>query len=178
MSHGDIELEEVKAQMSRIPESSISYNVDVSQYNSTISLPGGFKEEIDESDEFTNYSHDPNHFIVTAVKGYQRSSLFWCLAVGLCAMRCANPFTVTLAFMSLIFRVVQLSAIYTQNINVAQGAYLLATFTLGLMFLAEMFKEQADIIHETHPTRDQMMDMEADIYTPNYRPDRRGGKLI
>ena len=60
----------------------------------------------------------------------------------------------------------------------AQGAYLLATFTLGLMFLAEMFKEQADIIHETHPTRDQMQDMEADIYTPNYRPDRRGDKLI
>ena len=57
--------------MSRIPDSSISYNVDVSQYNSTQSLPSGqFKEEVDETDEFTNYSRDPNHFIATAVKSY------------------------------------------------------------------------------------------------------------
>ena len=99
--------------------------------------------------------HDPNHFIVTAVKGYQRSSIFWCLAVSLCAMRAAHPFTVTLAYLSLFFRIIQLSAIYTQNINVAKGAYLFATITLVFLFMAEMVKEEADIIHETHPTNDQ-----------------------
>lgn len=164
---GDIELEEVQHQPDR------QYNINPNDLN-----VGAYQDQkqIDESDEFSNYSFDPNHFIVTAVKSYQRTSIWWCMAIALCSMRAANRTTVAFAYISLICRVIQLGSIYTQNKNIAYCAYIFATFFLCLMFMAEMVKEEADIIHESVPTPEQMEEYSEDLMHTNYRPptDREG----
>ena len=70
-------------------------------------------KDFDETEEFVNHTFDENHFITTAVRSYMRSSIFWCIAVCICAMRAASPPSVFLAYLSLILRVVQLGALYT-----------------------------------------------------------------
>jgi hypothetical protein len=55
----------------------------------------------EEMNEFYN-----THFLVLAVKNYQKSSVWWCLAIALCAMRAANGFTIALAYLSLLCRVI------------------------------------------------------------------------
>ena len=59
------------------------------------------EEEGEEMGEFFN-----THFLVLAVKNYQKSSLWWCFVISLCAMRAATGFTVFLAYMSLLCRIV------------------------------------------------------------------------
>jgi len=44
------------------------------------------------------------------------------------------------------------------------------------MFLVEMVKERADIIHETHLTPPQEHEMKQDYFTPNYSTSK-GFKL-
>ena len=68
--------------------------------------PSGDAKPIDESEDFLNQSFDDNHFIITAVSSYMRSSVFWCVAVGLCAMRAASSQAVFVAYFSLVFRII------------------------------------------------------------------------
>jgi hypothetical protein len=67
-------------------------------------------------------------------------------------MRAANPLTVSLCYISLICRCIQLATIYTQSEGIAKCCYVVSTICILLMFMAEMVKEEADIIHETTPT--------------------------
>ena len=108
----------------------------------------------EEVNEFYN-----THFLVLAVKNYQKSSLWWCFAVSLCAMRAATGFTVFLTYMSLLCRVVQVCGIFTQNEKMSKSAYAIATVLLVIIFFQEMVKENADIIHDTAPTPETITDI-------------------
>ena len=68
--------------------------------------PSSAAKPIDESEDFINQSFDENHFIITAVRSYMRSSVFWCVAVALCAMRAASSYAVFIAYFSLVFRII------------------------------------------------------------------------
>ena len=117
-------------------------------------LPPAEVKDIDESEDFLNQRFDKNHFITTAVKGYMRTSLFWCVAVALCAMRAASPEAVFVAYFSLLFRIIQLVALYTQNKKIAKCAYVVSTLSICILFMAAISKDEADIIHESVPTKD------------------------
>ena len=62
------------------------------------------KEQMDANEEMNEFYN--THFLVLAVKNYQKSSLWWCLAIAFCAMRAATGFTVFLAYMSLLSRII------------------------------------------------------------------------
>lgn len=99
------------------------------------------------------------HFLVLAVKNYQKSSLWWCFVISLCAMRAATGFTVFLAYMSLLCRIVQIVAVVIQSENLSKASYAIATLLLVIIFFTEMVKENADIIHESVPTPETITDI-------------------
>ena len=115
------------------------------------------QSQLDAQEEMNEFYN--THFLVLAVKNYQKSTIWWCLAISLCAMRAATGFTVFLAYMSLICRILQVVGIVLQNDKVSRGAYAVATFLLVMIFFVEMVKESADIIHESVPTPDTITDI-------------------
>mmetsp|Transcript_7057 Transcript_7057/g.11881 ORF Transcript_7057/g.11881 Transcript_7057/m.11881 type:complete len:216 (-) Transcript_7057:22-669(-) len=116
--------------------------------------------------EVINEFHNTS-FIELTVLNYQRSTLWIFLVCTFCALRGANGFTVTLAYLSLLCRVVQAVSIVVQNEKLCQGAYSLATLFTLILFFACFAKESADIVHEVRPTEEQMTYEMLDI---NYKP--------
>jgi hypothetical protein len=74
-------------------------------------------------------------------------------------MRAATGFTVFLAYMSLICRVIQIVGIILQNEKISKAAYAISTLFLVIIFFTEMVKESADIIHESVPTPETITDI-------------------
>jgi len=106
-----------------------------------------------------------------------RSSLFWCLAICLCSMRAASAQAVFVVYVSLLFRIIQLGALYTQSEKTAKCAYVISTICICVLFMADLVKEEADIIHESVPTPDQMDEITDEIFEANYEmPSGRGGR--
>ena len=58
-------------------------------------------------------------------------------------MRAAGPESVFLAYVSLIFRVVQLGALYTQSEKTAKCAYIASTLCICILFVAIIAKDEA-----------------------------------
>ena len=130
-----------------------------------------------KDEEETNEFYNTN-FLVLAVKNYQKSSIWWCLVVALCAMRAATPFTVFLAYMSLVCRIIQVVGIVLQKEKLSKAAYAIATFILVIMFFTEMVKESADIIHEAAPLPETIENIQKDVFSHNYRAPKSGGRLL
>ena len=97
--------------------------------------------------------------MILSVRRYQRASLWFSIAIALCALRGANRFSVILAFLSVIFRIIQVCGIVTQKEGLAKFAYGVATFFIVLLFFIDFANESADQVHERMPTKAQMKDM-------------------
>jgi hypothetical protein len=177
----EIQMEEIKAPTNEpdIPDQPAvdnrnptrTLNVDPSLTSNV----GQVKSENAEGEEMNEFFN--THFLVLAVKNYQKSSLWWCFVISLCAMRAATGFTVFLAYMSLICRIIQIVGIVLQSEKVSKASYLIATLLLVMIFFTEMVKESADIIHESVPTPETITDIQREVFAPNYRAPRNG-KLL
>ena len=62
------------------------------------------KKVADTSNPLKEFYH--TSFLVLTVKNYQKSTIWFSLLLGLLSMRGANPFTVWLAYISLVLRVI------------------------------------------------------------------------
>lgn len=93
-----------------------------------------------------------NHFLTTISKNYQKSTLWFTVLIGLCAMRAANGFTVALSYFCLFLRVGQVAALVMKSEKAGWALYASVTFLMVLMFFSEMVSEGADIVHEAEPT--------------------------
>ncbi len=63
------------------------------------------------------------------------------IAVAFCAMRSATAFIVTIAYLQVVCRVVQVIGTYLKKRNVARGGYGAATLLTVVMFFGAMIDE-------------------------------------
>ena len=114
-------------------------------YTKKVEESSGADDELEE--------HFNLNIVPLAVKNYQKSTLWFCFIISLLAMRGASSFSVVLAYFTVIARIAQLISItIVQSEKAAQICYGLATLFIILMWFHEFATENADIIHEAHPT--------------------------
>ena len=82
-------------------------------------------------------------------------------------MRGASTFAVVLAYFTVIARITQLISILMHSEKGAQLSYGLATVFILLMWFHEFATENADIVHEAHPTQQVIENMREAMF-PNY----------
>ena len=80
-------------------------------------------------------------FILLASKYYQKSSIWFMLISAFCAFRAASAFTVSLAYIHVGLRILQLVALMLKKRLVSKIAYGIATLVIVLMFFACMIDE-------------------------------------
>jgi hypothetical protein len=72
---------------------------------------------------------------------YPMSSVWYMIAIAFCAMRAATSFTVALAYLSIIFRVVQVVGFFQQKMILAYVGYGVSAFFILLMIFASIVNE-------------------------------------
>jgi hypothetical protein len=74
---------------------------------------------------------------------YPMSSIWYMVVIAFCAMRAATGFMVALAYLSLIFRVIQVvSFSVSKNMMIAYVSYGISSFFIVIMFFAAMVNEK------------------------------------
>lgn len=83
-----------------------------------------------------------------------RTSLWFAIAVGFCALRAAKDFVVAIAFIQVIGRIVQLVGVILRKRLIAQVGYGISTVLIFIMFMFAMADEGAKstIGSDIHPT--------------------------
>ena len=107
--------------------------------------------------------------MILVVRNYQKSTIWFNFIIAMLVMRGANKLSVLLAFISVGLRVLQSVSVVIQNQNIAICAYIFSTVIIILMWFDEFSNENADIIHEAHPTTETINEMK-EIMFPNYKP--------
>ena len=90
----------------------------------------------EDSEDLNEFNSAP--FFLLASKYFQRSSIWFLLVTGLCALRCASIFTVVLAYIHVLCRVFQTVALMFKKRPFAKAAYGLSTLIIFMMFFAAM----------------------------------------
>ena len=82
-------------------------------------------------------------------------------------MRGSNGFSVFLAYVCLIVRIIQAVAVVLQKESMAISAYTAATVFTILMWFVQFGTDNADIVHDAHPKLSVMDGMRKKM-VPNY----------
>ena len=81
-----------------------------------------------------------------------RSSLWFAVAVGFCALRAAKDFVVAIAFIQVVARVVQLVGVILRKRRIAQIGYGVSAAIITIMFMFAMADEGAKSTIDSTPT--------------------------
>ena len=110
---------------------------DVQLENQDKAARAAIEGQADEDDEdIVEFEQWP--FILMVSKNFQRSQIWFMLVASLCAFRAASAFTVTIAYLQVGFRLLQLIALKLKKRKLAYIAYGLSTLFIGMMFFAAM----------------------------------------
>jgi len=74
-------------------------------------------------------------------KNFQKSTYWFVIALAFCAMRAANTFTITLAYISVLLRIVQIVGLVLKKRMVCRVCYGANTFITVMLFFAAMVDE-------------------------------------
>lgn len=122
------------------------------------------KEELEE--------FETSYFVSYAVKYAWKTQLWSFVIVAFCALRAANSFTLWMAYLTLIFRAVQMASVIVKRKIVAEASFLAIVFFTSMMFFAEFASESADIVHEVIPV-EGYDPTSLEYIRQNYNPCRR-----
>ena len=93
-------------------------------------------DSTDESDDLVEFNSAP--FLLLASKYYQKSSIWFMLVSAFCAFRSASAFTVSVAYIQVFSRLIQVIALMLKKRPLAKVSYGLATVAIIMMFFADM----------------------------------------
>ena len=82
---------------------------------------------------------EDQHWLTICVNTYHKSSIWFAVAIALCALKGASGFAVFLAYAQVVFRAIQLVAMIFQKRSVARFAYGAASAAIfGLFWTAAL----------------------------------------
>ena len=97
------------------------------------------KKQDEEKKEGATTAEETEHWLTMSVNTYHKSTIWFVVAVALCALKGASRFAVVLAYTQVFFRALQLVAMIFQRRRVARFAYGLATIaTVGMYATAAL----------------------------------------
>ena len=97
------------------------------------------KKQDEEKKEGATTEEETEHWLTMSVNTYHKSTIWFVVAVALCALKGASRFAVVLAYTQVFFRALQLVAMIFQRRRVARFAYGLATIaTVGMYATAAL----------------------------------------
>jgi hypothetical protein len=91
---------------------------------------------VDADEDLTEFESAP--YMHMASKYYQRSTVWFMLIAAFCSFRAAGAFTVSIAYINVFFRVIQLVGVIFKKRMVAKAGYGLCTITIIMLFFACM----------------------------------------
>ena len=88
------------------------------------------------------------HWVSQAVSNYHKSTIWFVVAIALCALKAATSFTVFLAYFQVFFRAIQLLALGFGKRRIARLAYGIATGAIFLMLLSAALNDMVSNVIE------------------------------
>jgi hypothetical protein len=92
-------------------------------------------EEVEVEPE-NEFEHIP--FLALLPKYHMKTSTWFVTALAMCSFRSAIPLTIAVAYLAIVFRVVQLIGFFLRKRMVSRIAYVLATLCIVILFFADM----------------------------------------
>ena len=95
---------------------------------------------IDE-DEDTSFEMP---FLMMIPKHYMKSTIWFMVALSICAVRTPNDLTIAVAYIQVLFRLIQMIGAILHKRRVSQIGYILATICIVILFFAAMIHGESD----------------------------------
>ena len=130
--------QQVDADGNPIDAGDIDLQIDGQTQKQEAQKPASLDDQLEDS-ELVEFESAP--FLLLASKYFQKSAVWFVLISAFCAFRAASAFTVSLAYIHVGIRVVQLAALMLKKRVIAKVAYGVSTIIIVMMFFAAMIDE-------------------------------------
>jgi len=81
------------------------------------------------------------HFLINAVRNYNKSTIWFTAIIALCVMKAAGKFTIVVAYLCLVCRLAQLIGLIMHQRTITRVSYGLATFLNFILLMCALFWE-------------------------------------